>query len=61
MDMNFPPHVETFRREVRHWFETAFPQDIIAKYKSGTPLTTADIRRSEMALGAKGWLAAAWP
>lgn len=61
MDMNFPPHVETFRAEVRRWFETEFPQDIIAKYRSGTALTTADVRRSEMALGAKGWLAAAWP
>lgn len=61
MNLNFPPHVETFRADVRRWFETEFPQDIIAKYKSGTPLTTADVRRSEMALGAKGWLATAWP
>lgn len=61
MNLNFPPHVETFRAEVRRWFETAFPRDIIEKYRSGTALTTADVRRSEMALGAKGWLAAAWP
>ncbi|MFN7056437.1 acyl-CoA dehydrogenase family protein [Hyphomonas sp.] len=61
MDLNFPPHVEAFRAQVRGWFETEFPKDIIAKYKSGTPLTTEDVRRSEMALGAKGWLAAAWP
>lgn len=61
MDLIFPPHVEDFRREVRSWFEREFPADIIAKYKSGQPLTTAEVRRSEMALGAKGWLASAWP
>lgn len=61
MNLNFPPHVEDFRREVRAWFETEFPKDIIAKYRAGEALTTADVRRSEMALGAKGWLAAAWP
>lgn len=61
MDLVFPPHVEDFRREVRSWFEREFPADIIAKYKSGQPLTTAEVRRSEMALGAKGWLASAWP
>ncbi|MFN4226283.1 MAG: acyl-CoA dehydrogenase family protein [Hyphomonas sp.] len=61
MHLNFPPHIEAFRREVRGWFETEFPKDIISKYKAGQPLTTAEVRRSEMALGAKGWLATAWP
>jgi hypothetical protein len=49
-----PDETETFRAHVRSWFETEFPKDIIAKYKAGTPLTTADVRRSEMALGANG-------
>lgn len=61
MDLKFSDHVEDFRREVRGWFETEFPKDIIEKYKAGQPLTTAEVRRSEMALGAKGWLASAWP
>jgi alkylation response protein AidB-like acyl-CoA dehydrogenase len=61
MHMNFPPHIEPFRAEVRRWFETEFPKDIIARHKAGTALTTAEVRRSEMALGGKGWLAAAWP
>lgn len=61
MDLKFSDHVEGFRREVRNWFETQFPKDIIEKYKAGLPLTTAEVRRSEMALGAKGWLASAWP
>lgn len=61
MDLTFSASVESFRKDVRSWFETEFPKDIIAKYKAGHPLTTADVRRSEMALGAKGWLASAWP
>ncbi|MCU0733545.1 MAG: acyl-CoA dehydrogenase family protein, partial [Hyphomonas sp.] len=61
MHLKFAPETETFRAHVRSWFETEFPKDIIAKYKAGTPLTTADVRKSEMALGAKGWLATAWP
>lgn len=61
MHLKFPPSIETFRAEVRGWFETQFPKDIIAKYKAGQPLTTAEVRRSEMALGEKGWLATAWP
>ncbi len=61
MHLKFAPETETFRAHVRRWFETEFPKDIIAKYKAGTPLTTSDVRKSEMALGAKGWLAAAWP
>jgi alkylation response protein AidB-like acyl-CoA dehydrogenase len=61
MNLTFKPETETFRAQVRTFFETEFPADIIAKNRSGTPLTTEDIRRSEMALGAKGWLASAWP
>ena len=59
MDLKFSDHVEGFRRDVRSWFETQFPKDIIEKYKAGLPLTTAEVRRSEMALGARGWLASA--
>ena len=61
MNLTFPPHIESFRREVRAWFESEFPKDIVAKNRAGEALTTAEVRRSEMALGAKGWLASAWP
>jgi alkylation response protein AidB-like acyl-CoA dehydrogenase len=61
MNLTFSPETEIFRAKVRQFFETEFPADIIAKNRSGKPLTTEDIRRSEMALGAKGWLASAWP
>ena len=61
MNLDFSPETEVFRKKVRAFFETEFPKDILAKSKSGASLTTADVRKSEMALGAKGWLATAWP
>jgi len=61
MNLTFSPETEIFRAKVRHFFETGFPADIIAKNRAGEALKTEDIRRSEMALGAKGWLASAWP
>ncbi len=61
MNLDFSPQTEAFRTKVRAFFEAGFPQDIIRKYKAGLPLTTAEVRKSEMALGAKGWLATAWP
>ena len=61
MNLDFSPETETFRQTVRRFFETEFPKDIIEKNRAGLALTTAEVRRSEMALGAKGWLASAWP
>ncbi|KDA01651.1 acyl-CoA dehydrogenase family protein [Hyphomonas oceanitis] len=61
MNLTFSPETEVFRAKVRAFFETEFPAEIIAKNRAGKSLTTEDIRRSEMALGAKGWLASAWP
>jgi alkylation response protein AidB-like acyl-CoA dehydrogenase len=61
MNLTFSPETETFRAEVRRFFETEFPRDIIEKNRAGQSLTTEEVRRSEMALGAKGWLASAWP
>mgnify|MGYP003667896886 FL=1 len=61
MNLTFSPETEIFRAKVRDFFETEFPADIIAKNRAGKAPTTDDVRRSEMALGAKGWLASAWP
>jgi alkylation response protein AidB-like acyl-CoA dehydrogenase len=61
MDLTFSPEIERFRAQVRAFFETEFPKDIIEKNKRGESLTTEEVRRSERALGAKGWLASAWP
>ena len=61
MNLDFSPETEAFRLRVREFFETEFPKDIIAKNRAGEALTTEEVRRSEMALGSKGWLASAWP
>ena len=61
MNLDTAPKADAFRAMIRAFFETEFPQDIIAKDKAGASPTTADVRKSEMALGAKGWLASAWP
>lgn len=61
MDMRFSADLEPFRQEVRRFFATEYPQDILEKVRAGHSLSTADVRRAEMALGAKGWLATAWP
>ena len=61
MDLRSDPKLETFRAEVRAFFDHDFPKDIIEKTRQGASLTTAEVRKSESALGAKGWLAAGWP
>ena len=61
MNLDTSPDADTFRATIRTFFETDFPQDIIQQNKAGISPTTADVRKSEMALGKKGWLASAWP
>ncbi|MGB2573685.1 MAG: acyl-CoA dehydrogenase family protein, partial [Henriciella sp.] len=61
MDMKMAPELSPFREEVRHFFETDYPQDLREKTQRGESLSTEDVRRSEMALGARNWLATAWP
>ena len=61
MDLSSNPALEPFRAEVRAYFQTEYPRDILDKVATGASLTTAEVRKSEMALGAKGWLATAWP
>ena len=61
MNLDTAPEADAFRAKIRAFFDNDFPKDIIAKNKSGASLTTTEVRKSEMALGAKGWLATAWP
>lgn len=61
MDMRFSADLEPFRQEVRAFFANEYPQDILARVRAGHSLTTPEVRRAEKALGAKGWLASAWP
>jgi len=61
MDIEFSPAEERFRLEVREFFNTEFPRDIIEKLQNGQQLTREDRIRSEAALHAKGWIAVNWP
>lgn len=61
MNLDTAPEADAFRAKIRAFFDNEFPKDIIEKHKAGISPTTADVRKSEMALGAKGWLASAWP
>ena len=61
MNLETSLDADTFRADIRAFFENEFPRDIIEKNRAGMSPTTADVRKSEMALGKKGWLASAWP
>lgn len=61
MNLDADPSLQPFREEVRAFFATEYPQDILRKMEAGASLTTDEVRRAEMALGEKGWLASAWP
>lgn len=61
MDFSFTPADEEFRMQVRHFFETEYPQDLIEKIARGHSPSKDDYQRSERALSAKGWVAVNWP
>jgi len=61
MKLGHAPELQAFRDKIRSYFENDYPEDILAKVASGASLTTAEVRRAEMALGERGWLASAWP
>jgi len=61
MNFSFTEADETFRMNVRHFFETEYPQDLIEKIGRGHSPSKADYQRSERALDSKGWVAVNWP
>ncbi len=61
MDFSFTRADEEFRMQVRHFFETEYPQDLIEKMAHGHSPSKADYQRSERALDSKGWVAVNWP
>ena len=61
MNLDYSPELEEFRASIRSYFEDEYPKDILEKVAIGASLTTEDVRKAEMALGAKGWLASSWP
>jgi len=52
---------KAFRAEVRRFFATDYPQDILRKIRNGQVLTKDDHRRSQVALQSRGWFAVTWP
>ena len=61
MNLDQSPELEHFRASIRAFFDEEYPKDILEKVAMGASLTTAEVRKAEMALGEKGWLASAWP
>jgi alkylation response protein AidB-like acyl-CoA dehydrogenase len=61
MDLSFSAADEKFRLEVREFFKSEYPKDILAKVQNGQQLNKADYQRSESALNDKGWVAVNWP
>lgn len=61
MKLGHDPKFLPFREKIRTFFENEYPQEILGKVASGASLETVEVRRAEMALGKKGWLASAWP
>ncbi len=47
--------------EVRDYFETDYPQDILEKTRTGQTLGREDFIRSQAALATRGWAAPHWP
>lgn len=61
MDFSFTEADEKFRMDVRHFFESEYPQDLIEKMGKGHSPSKSDYQRSERALDSKGWVAVNWP
>ena len=61
MNVTFTADELAFRAEVRHYFETEFPQDILEKQNKAIPLTREDVVHWHKAVYARGWAAPNWP
>jgi alkylation response protein AidB-like acyl-CoA dehydrogenase len=61
MHLNETREDKAFRAEVRSFFATEYPQDILTKVRGGQVLTKDDQKRSQIALQSRGWFALTWP
>jgi alkylation response protein AidB-like acyl-CoA dehydrogenase len=61
MNVNFSTEEIAFRAEVRAFFETEFPQDILEKQRLSIPLTREDVVRWHKLAYKRGWGAPNWP
>lgn len=55
------PQLAALRAQVRRFFETEYPQDLLQKLRSGCVIERQDHIRSQKALQARGWFASRWP
>ena len=61
MNVTFSNEEIAFRAEVRTFFETEFPQDILEKQRLSIPLTREDVVRWHKLAYKRGWGAPNWP
>lgn len=61
MNVTFSATELAFRDEVRQFFETEFPGDILEKQRKAVPLTRDDVVRWHKKMYEKGWAAPNWP
>ncbi len=61
MNVTFTDDELRFRDDVRQFFATEFPQDVLDKQERSIPLTRDDFVRFHKALYKKGWAAPNWP
>jgi alkylation response protein AidB-like acyl-CoA dehydrogenase len=61
MNLNFSAEDLKFRDEVREYFASEFPQDILEKQNKGIPLSREDVVRWHKNIYQKGWAAPNWP
>jgi alkylation response protein AidB-like acyl-CoA dehydrogenase len=61
MQLSFTAEEETFRAQVRDFFEHEYPDSLLRKVRNGEVLSRADHIRSQQALQSRGWFAITWP
>lgn len=61
MDIALSASERAFQQEVRGFFATDYPQEILERLRGGGTLTRADHVRSQQALQSRGWLGIGWP
>ena len=61
MDLSLSAEDRAFVADVRDFFATDYPADIVAALRRGDKLSKADHVRSQQALNARGWLGVGWP
>lgn len=61
MNVTFSTEELAFRDEVREFFATEFPQDILEKRNNSVTLTRDDVVRWHRVINDRGWVAPNWP